>query len=133
MVYRIAERVVHGCSLPTCIYSTTAQELPAPVNARAAAQDVPNSGARASKRFKTTDNRAPEVLDRIGVYRANAESELEAWRFREWSTHYSHTVLRPEAILPDLVLTCLAIYRKIQTVDDLQRELSTPWHHASKY
>ena len=73
-------------------------------------------------------------MKRTGDHLKNVKKALVEWRFKTRRASYKHTSLKAENVLPDPVLKSIASRRRgIKTIDDLRRELSTPWHYLDRH
>ena len=57
---------------------------------------------------------------------------LETWRFDCWDGDYCFCSFGPVGVMPDAILSKLASFTKIETVDNILKAVST-WGYASRY
>lgn len=57
---------------------------------------------------------------------------LETWRYDCWEKNYQLCSFGPVGVMPDAILSKLASFTKIETIDDLLEAISN-WGYATKY
>ena len=70
---------------------------------------------------------------RRGEHLKRVRSALKAWWFKVKAQQYTLSPFTAVAILPDMVLTSLASNARIQTLEDLIKNLNPPWMMARRH
>jgi len=79
-------------------------------------------------RVRNAAGEGPRRGDRLEASR----NALKAWRFETWERDFEDTILMPEVILPDKVLSKLASHARLKTLELIKEEIPG-WFLADEY